>query len=213
MKKTITIGCALVLAVSACGTPAVDGPGAEAAATSEAAPNDIQAYEATVETTSGDDSASSAATTTAEPETTVTTQAQAPATTRPQSEAAAAGTESSTTAPQSGDDGNVVEGGGDDAVSGQVPTRLMDQIFAHAEGHTGQAASAMTVLRAEAVTWPDGSLGCPEPGMQYTQALVPGYWVEIVVGGETLDYRLSDKGGMRLCENGDGLIPPPRDDT
>ena len=27
----------------------------------------------------------------------------------------------------------------------------------------------------EAVTWADGSLGCPEPGMKYTMALVPGY--------------------------------------
>ena len=60
----------------------------------------------------------------------------------------------------------------------------MDQIFSHAAGHTGVSVSDMTVLRAESVTWPDGSLGCPEPGMQYTQALVPGYWVEIAVGDE-----------------------------
>ncbi len=88
----------------------------------------------------------------------------------------------------------------------------MDQVFAHAQDHTGVAASAMTVLRAEAVTWPDGSLGCPDPGMQYTQALVPGYWVEISVGEEVLDYRLSERGGLKLCESG-GLIPSPRDDT
>ena len=97
-------------------------------------------------------------------------------------------------------------------MTGQVPTHLMDQVFAHAVSHTGVSASTMTVLRAESVTWPDGSLGCPEPGVQYTQALVPGYWVEIAVGDETLDYRLSEQGGMKLCETG-GLIPSPRDDT
>jgi hypothetical protein len=210
MRKTITIGCLLILVVAACGTPAVDGPDAESAATSEVAPNETRASDATVATTSVDDAADSVTTTTAEPEATATTQAAVPATTRAPSEAA--GTESSATLPQSGDDGTEVEGGGDDAVIGQVPTYLMDQVFAHAEGHTGVATSAMTVMRAESVTWPDGSLGCPEPGMQYTQALVPGYWVEIAVGDETLDYRLSEQGGMKLCETG-GLIPSPRDDT
>ena len=42
----------------------------------------------------------------------------------------------------------------------------------------------LKVLSAEAVTWSDGSLGCPEPGMMYTQALVPGYRVQIR-GGRT----------------------------
>ena len=31
-----------------------------------------------------------------------------------------------------------------------------------------------TVVDARAVTWPDSSLGCPEPGMMYTQVLVDG---------------------------------------
>jgi hypothetical protein len=30
--------------------------------------------------------------------------------------------------------------------------------------------------------WNDGSLGCPEPGMMYTQALVNGYWLIIEAG-------------------------------
>jgi hypothetical protein len=44
------------------------------------------------------------------------------------------------------------------------------------------------VVQAEAVTWPDGALGCPEPGIVYTQALVPGYWV--VVEAEETPARL-----------------------
>ena len=42
----------------------------------------------------------------------------------------------------------------------------------------------MTVVQVEEVTWPDGSLGCPQPGMAYTQALVPGYRVTTFAGGE-----------------------------
>lgn len=206
MRKTITIACALLLAAAACGTPSLDGSDTEPDAVSGTEPVTSETSEAIVETdgTDGAADASTATTTTS-----TTTTAQAPATTRAPSDAAGA-QESSTTAPQSSEEDN--KGGGDDAVTGQVPTHLMDQVFAHAEGHTGVSASTMRVLRAESVTWPDGSLGCPEPGMQYTQALVPGYWVEIAVGDDTLDYRLSEQGGMKLCETG-GLIPSPRDDT
>ena len=37
------------------------------------------------------------------------------------------------------------------------------------------AASAVVLTRAEQVTWPDGSLGCPEPGRSYSQALIAGF--------------------------------------
>lgn len=98
------------------------------------------------------------------------------------------------------------------AVTGEVPEALINQVFDHAEGHTNSARSAMTVVTAEAVTWSDGSLGCPEPGMNYTQALVDGYWVKLSVGDAMLDYRLSANGGMKLCESG-GLPPLPSQDT
>jgi hypothetical protein len=39
----------------------------------------------------------------------------------------------------------------------------------------GHSTDDLTVLRAEAVTWSDASLGCPKPGRVYTQALVEGY--------------------------------------
>ena len=41
----------------------------------------------------------------------------------------------------------------------------------------GNSTDDLTVLRAEAVTWSDGSLGCPKPGRVYTQALVEGYLI------------------------------------
>lgn len=208
MNKTIAIGCVLILATAACGTPSLDGADAEPTTTFQSG---SLATQASAATTVADGAATSSTTTTAGTSTTSTSQALAPATTRAPS-GAGGSTTSSTAAPEGGEDDIESEGGGDDAVTGQVPTQLMDQVFAHAQDHTGVAASAMTVLRAEAVTWPDGSLGCPDPGMQYTQALVPGYWVEISVGEEVLDYRLSERGGMKLCESG-GLIPSPRDDT
>ncbi len=43
--------------------------------------------------------------------------------------------------------------------------------------------SAVTVVSVEEVTWSDGSLGCPEPGMMYTQALENGSLIVLEVAG------------------------------
>jgi hypothetical protein len=91
-------------------------------------------------------------------------------------------------------------------VTGEVPADLMDQILADA-GSRIAAEAAFTVVRAQAVTWSDGSLGCPEPGMSYTQALVEGYWVVLDAGGKTLDYRASASGAFKLCPDSLGVPP------
>jgi hypothetical protein len=43
--------------------------------------------------------------------------------------------------------------------------------------HLNIQAEQVTVVGLEEVTWPDASLGCPEPGKMYAQVLVPGYRV------------------------------------
>jgi hypothetical protein len=93
-------------------------------------------------------------------------------------------------------------------VTGGVPTELLDEIIADAAERVAVAVADVEVVRAEAVTWPDGSLGCPEPGMAYTQALVPGYWVVVDADGEELDYRVGRNGSFRLCENPTTTVPP-----
>ena len=66
-------------------------------------------------------------------------------------------------------------------------------------GSLGIEPDAVTVVDARAVTWPDGSLGCPEPGMMYTQVLVDGTLVVLEAGGRRYEYH----GGfpLVLCEN------------
>jgi hypothetical protein len=90
----------------------------------------------------------------------------------------------------------------DEPVTGEVPAEIMAEIVADAADRTGEAAEAIDVTQAVAITWNDGSLGCPEPNMSYTMALVDGYHVILVAGGEELDYRVGAGGGFRLCENG-----------
>jgi hypothetical protein len=66
---------------------------------------------------------------------------------------------------------------------------------------TGVQIEEIRVVTAEAVTWSDGSLGCPEEGQMYTQALVPGYRVVLDVAGEELAYHASETGDFRACAN------------
>ncbi|QDO90099.1 hypothetical protein FNH13_18670 [Ornithinimicrobium ciconiae] len=56
------------------------------------------------------------------------------------------------------------------------------------------AADAVTVAGHQAVTWSDGSLGCPKPGMMYTQALVPGHLLVLEVDGAQFSYHSGDRG-------------------
>lgn len=66
---------------------------------------------------------------------------------------------------------------------------------------------AIEVVRAEHVTWSDGSLGCPASGMQYTQALVPGFRVLLRAGGQMLDYHAAANGHLALCPPGRAIDP------
>lgn len=86
---------------------------------------------------------------------------------------------------------------------GEVPADILDRVLADATDRLD--AADLQVLVGEAVTWPDGSLGCPEPGMMYTQALIDGYQIVVSDGTTELDYRVGEGGGFRLC-----TTPRPR---
>lgn len=81
-----------------------------------------------------------------------------------------------------------------------MPVDQLDAIVADAARRTGIDEDEIETIRATAMTWPDGSLGCPEPGQMYTQALVDGYHVVLDAAGESLDYRATTSGSFRLCE-------------
>lgn len=61
----------------------------------------------------------------------------------------------------------------------------------------------IVVVQVEDVMWPDGSLGCPQPGMAYTQALVDGYRIELSDGDTTYFYHGAAGRDPFLCENVD----------
>ena len=86
------------------------------------------------------------------------------------------------------------------AAAGAVPDEILQKAIADAATQAGVDPAAVTVVSAEATTWNDGSLGCPEPGKVYTQALVPGYKIVLEAGGQTLDYHATETGSVKLCE-------------
>lgn len=65
----------------------------------------------------------------------------------------------------------------------------------------GVEESSVTVVSAEPVTWPDGSLGCPEPDMMYTQALADGTLIILEVDGVTYEYHSGADSDPFYCEN------------
>lgn len=91
------------------------------------------------------------------------------------------------------------------SVTGEVPSEILDLILQDLAGRTGEPVTSVTVIQAQEVVWNDGSLGCPQPGVMYTQALVNGYWIILEVAGKKFDYRAARTGYFTLCENG---IPP-----
>ena len=94
-------------------------------------------------------------------------------------------------------------------LTGEVPQDLLDAVIEDLLGRIDASREAVVVDRAGAVTWRDGSLGCPQPGMMYTMALVSGYQIVLRVGEETFDYHASDGGYFVLCEGGLAEEPLP----
>jgi len=87
---------------------------------------------------------------------------------------------------------------------------VVDAATADLSARLGVEPGSIAVVSAKAMTWPDSSLGCPKPGMQYLQVLVDGALVELQAGGEIYSYRSGDDGKPALCEKGlSGQKIPP----
>jgi hypothetical protein len=90
-----------------------------------------------------------------------------------------------------------------------VPEAILGPILNEVAKLVNVPREQLVIVRAEAVLWNDGSLGCPEPGIEYTQALINGYWVVIKAAGQTYDFRVGGGGSFRLCPQGRGHPPLP----
>jgi hypothetical protein len=78
---------------------------------------------------------------------------------------------------------------------------------ADAARRAGVAVSEVLRVASERVTWADGSLGCPQPDVMYTQALVPGYRLRMRAQGREWSYHASERGALLFCPPGMGKTP------
>jgi len=92
-------------------------------------------------------------------------------------------------------------------------TSVTNAVLADAASRTGLDQASLAVENAQAVTWSDGSLGCPQPGLSYTQARIPGFRISVRAGTRRLDYHASRAGTFLLCPEGRSVDPAGTDDT
>ena len=81
-----------------------------------------------------------------------------------------------------------------------LPQSVIDPVVADIAKTAGVPVTEVVVVSAEPVTFPDGSLGCPVPGLAYTQVVVDGFKIVATAGGQTFDYRGSGS-NFRRCQN------------
>lgn len=83
-----------------------------------------------------------------------------------------------------------------------VPEHLVAHAVTDLAGRLGVAASAVGVVSAECVTWPDAGLGCRRPGMRYPQVPVDGARIVLEHAGRRFAYHCGGRTPTPfLCEN------------
>ncbi len=83
-----------------------------------------------------------------------------------------------------------------------IPQRLEAQVQAAIEdvaSRLGLRPEQVGVISIEEVTWRDGSIGCPEPGLAYTQALVEGLRVRLFAAGSVFEYHAGGARPLFYC--------------
>ena len=69
-----------------------------------------------------------------------------------------------------------------------------------AAARLGTTPESLHVDRVEAHEWGDSSLGCPRPGVMYSQVVTPGFLMVISGGGKVLEYHSDARGRVVLCQ-------------
>lgn len=81
-----------------------------------------------------------------------------------------------------------------------LPESIVDPVIADVAKLAGVPKERVLVEFAAAMSYPDGGLGCPEPGVAYPQVPVEGWRIVASVAGTVYDYRGSSKVRLRRCD-------------
>ncbi len=59
--------------------------------------------------------------------------------------------------------------------------------------------SAITLVSFKEIVWPDATLGCPKPGMDFSPVEIPGYIITLEVDGKRYAYHTDELNRVILC--------------
>ena len=98
----------------------------------------------------------------------------------------------------------------------EAEEQKFSELRVHVAEQAGLPAAALTLVSTEQVTWPDMSLGCPQPDMMYAQVLTPG-WRVVFVDAEGREYNVhtaEDREHFVICEpSAESEVPSPYQDN
>jgi hypothetical protein len=77
---------------------------------------------------------------------------------------------------------------------------LVDQAMLDLALRLGVTMEQIEVVEAQAVVWPDASLGCPQPGMVYIQLPLDGTLMRLKVKGMVYEYHSGGNRDPFLCK-------------
>jgi hypothetical protein len=88
---------------------------------------------------------------------------------------------------------------GDPVSTSEMPEAVRRAVVADAATRFRVSPNEVVLTKAEQVTWPDGSLGCPRPGRSYVQMQVPGFRVVAKTTGGELLYHTDGRASAVNC--------------
>ena len=81
------------------------------------------------------------------------------------------------------------------------PQPATDAALGDAATHLGVGRDQLHVDQVDAHQWPDSSLGCPKPGIMYSQIVTPGFLILISSSsGKQLEYHTDGQSRVVLCK-------------
>ena len=78
--------------------------------------------------------------------------------------------------------------------------KLVRQAKEDLAGRLNISVDEIEMVEAQAVIWPDSSMGCPKPGMVYTQVQHDGMIIRLRVGDHIYEYHSGGGRAPFLCE-------------
>jgi hypothetical protein len=78
--------------------------------------------------------------------------------------------------------------------------KIVTQVKNNLAQRLGIEPEQIELVEAASVTWPDGSMGCPKPGMAYTQVQVDGLLIRLRAKDRIYEYHSGGARAPFLCE-------------